>query len=121
MGEFRQLTVSSVAKETESAVCVTFDLPDAMQDDFRFSHGQYLTLKTDIDGVEVRRSYSICAGVDDPDLRVAIKHIEGGAFSTYANESLRQGDILEVLPPAGAFTCELDRKNENILRVSAAG
>jgi len=121
MGEFRQLTVSSVAKETENAVCVTFDLPDALKDDFRFAHGQYLTLKADIGGTEIRRSYSICAGVDDPDLRVAIKHIEGGAFSTYANESLREGDILEVLPPAGAFTCELDPAHEKTYLCIAAG
>lgn len=121
MNEFQQLTVTEVRKETDDAVCVTFAVPDDLKDVFRFEHGQYLTLRADIDGAEVRRSYSICAGTDDPELRVAIKHVEGGAFSTYANESLHQGDTLEVLPPAGTFTCELDAANEKSYLCIAAG
>ncbi|MFP6680899.1 MAG: FAD-binding oxidoreductase, partial [Gammaproteobacteria bacterium] len=94
MSEFCQLAVCDVRKETDSAVCVTFDVPTALKDTFRFAHGQYLTLKADIDGSEVRRSYSICAGIDDQELRVAIKRVEGGVFSNYANESLQRGDTL---------------------------
>lgn len=121
MVAFQRLTVAAVLKETDNAVCVTFDVPAAMKDTFRFSHGQYLTLKSIIDGVEVQRSYSICSCVDDPDLRIAIKHVEGGAFSTYANESLCAGDVLDVLPPAGTFTCELNPENEKIYLCIAAG
>ncbi len=121
MSDFHRLTVSEVRKETDSAVCVTFDVPSELQDDFDFSHGQYLTLKADIDGSEVRRSYSICAGIDDQELRVAIKRVEGGVFSSYANESLQRGDTLEVLPPAGTFTCELNPENEKSYLCIAAG
>ncbi len=121
MSEFHRLTVSDVRKETASAVCVTFDVPSELQDEFDFSHGQYLTLKADIDGAEVRRSYSICAGIDDQELRIAIKRVEGGVFSSYANESLQPGDILDVLPPAGTFTCELNPANEKSYLCIAAG
>ncbi len=121
MREFHQLTVSKVRQETDDAVCITFDVPDELRETFRFAHGQYLTLKADIDGTEVRRSYSICAGVDDPDLRIAVKRIAGGAFSSYANKSLRPGDTLDVLPPAGTFTCDLNPAHEKNYLCIAAG
>lgn len=121
MSEFHQLTVSKVSQETDDAVCITFDVPSDLKEAFSFAHGQYLTLKTDIAGTKVQRSYSICAGVGDPELRIAIKHVNGGVFSSYANESLQQGDTLEVLPPTGTFTCELNPANEKSYLCIAAG
>ena len=121
MHESHQLTVSEVRQETDDGVCITFDVPNELKEVFSFAHGQYITLKADIEGTELRRSYSICAGVDDPELRIAIKHVNGGAFSSYANKSLRQGDTLEVSPPAGTFTCELNPANEKSYLCIAAG
>ena len=83
---FHQLTISDIRKETDDAVCLTFDVPADLSETYRFIQGQYLTLKAEIDGTEVRRSYSICSGVDDGILRVAVKKITGGVFSTFANE-----------------------------------
>jgi ring-1,2-phenylacetyl-CoA epoxidase subunit PaaE len=106
--QFHSLTIASVDKETDNAVCVRFDVPQDKKDVFAFTQGQYLTLKATIDGREVRRCYSICAGLDDGELRVAIKRVEGGVFSTWANQSLRSGDTIAVLPPQGTFYSEID-------------
>jgi ring-1,2-phenylacetyl-CoA epoxidase subunit PaaE len=110
-----------VIGETDDAVRLCFDVPADLRPEFAFEHGQYLTLKADIDGEEVRRSYSICAGVDDPQLQVAVKRVEGGRFSTYANESLKEGDVIDVMPPAGTFTCALDPAHEKSYLCIAAG
>ena len=80
MADFQSLIVADIRQETEHAVCVSFDVPKSLAPQFKFLHGQYLTLRTDIDGVEIRRSYSICSGVTDEELRVAIKHVDGGIF-----------------------------------------
>lgn len=112
--QFYPLHVQDLHKETENAVVVTFDVPDELADKFAFIQGQYLTLNQKIDGEEVRRSYSICAGLDDGHLRVAIKHVEGGVFSTWATQQLKAGDTLEVMPPRGEFFTAIDpeqRKN----------
>ena len=121
MHEFHQLTVAEVRPETDDAVCITFDVPSELKETFRFAHGQYLTLKAVIGGEELRRSYSICAGIDDPELRIAVKQVIGGAFSSYAIAALRPGDSLQVLPPAGAFTCALNPENEKSYLCIAAG
>ena len=116
-----KLRVKSITQETDHAVVVNFSVPDDLTTEFQFHCGQYLTLRSDINGEEIRRSYSICSGVDEPSLRIAIKHISGGAFSTFANETLKVGDCIDVLPPAGAFTCELDPKSEKQYLCIAAG
>ncbi len=100
---FHPLHVTEVRRETASAVSVAFEVPEALRDVFAFQPGQYLTLRRQIDGEEVRRCYSICAPPAAGELRVAIKHVEGGAFSTFANTRLAAGDVLEVLPPEGRF------------------
>ncbi len=87
---------------------VTFDVPAGMEETFSFTQGQYLTLKRKIEDEEVRRSYSICAGVDDGVLRVAIKHVEGGVFSGWANQQLKKGEQLDVMPPRGDFFTTID-------------
>lgn len=108
MRHFHSLRVEAVNRETDDCVSVKFEVPADLRETFRFIQGQYLTLKTDLNGEEVRRSYSICSGVDDGELRVAVKKVPGGAFSTFANEQLKAGDVLEVMPPMGRFYVELD-------------
>jgi ring-1,2-phenylacetyl-CoA epoxidase subunit PaaE len=121
MSGFHQLTVSDVRKETDDAVCITLDVPNGLKEAFRFAHGQYLTLQADIDGSEVRRSYSICSDIDEANLCVAIKQVNGGVFSTYANNLLRAGDTLAVSPPAGNFTSELNPASAKTYLCIAAG
>jgi ring-1,2-phenylacetyl-CoA epoxidase subunit PaaE len=100
---FYPLQVKEICRETSDCVSVAFEVPPQYSDVFAFKQGQYLTLRTDIEGEEVRRSYSICSAPDDNELRVAIKQVEDGKFSTYANHQLKQGDTLEVMPPMGHF------------------
>lgn len=101
MSQFHPLTVTDVRKTIRDAVVVTLrpENPEA----FTFTQGQYLTFRRDFDGTELRRNYSICAGLDDGVLQVGIKRVEGGAFSTFANEDLRPGDTLDAMPPMGNF------------------
>lgn len=100
---FHRLAVRDVARETAQAVSIAFDVPPGLADDYAFAPGQYLTLRTTLDGEEVRRSYSICAGLDDGELRVAVKQVDQGAFSTWVNTTLQAGDTIEVMTPTGRF------------------
>lgn len=106
MRAFHPLTVKEVRRETDEAVSVAFAVPDALKADYAYAPGQFLTLKTEIAGEETRRSYSLCSGLDDGEWRVAIKKVDGGRFSTFANEALRPGDVIDVLPPDGRFVAE---------------
>ncbi len=108
MSQFHPLKVASVARNTRDAVVVTFDVPETLSEAFHFRPGQYLTLRTRIGGEELRRSYSICAAPSDRQLRVAIKRLNDGAFSTWANSELKPGDVLDVMPPDGHFTVAFD-------------
>jgi ring-1,2-phenylacetyl-CoA epoxidase subunit PaaE len=101
MAHFHNLTVTEVRKTIRDAVVVSLAPSDGA--DFTFTQGQYLTFRRSIDGTEIRRSYSICAGLDDGTLQVGIKRVEGGAFSTWANTDLRPGMTLEAMPPTGKF------------------
>jgi ring-1,2-phenylacetyl-CoA epoxidase subunit PaaE len=103
---FHPLRVAEVRRETPSAVSVAFEVPAALREAFAFRPGQYLTLRTRIDGEEIRRCYSICVPPDAGELRVAIKHVEGGVFSSFANTRLAAGDVLDVLPPEGRFAAD---------------
>ena len=106
--EFHPLRVATVDRLTDEAVAVTFEVPDDLADSFSYLPGQHVTVRKDIDGRDVRRSYSICANANRQTLRVGIKRLDGGVFSTWANTSLREGDVLEVTPPVGEFTIEPD-------------
>lgn len=106
MSPFQTLKVASVARNTRDAVVVTFEVPDALAAAFSFRPGQYLTLRIWLGGEEVRRSYSICAAPHDGQLRVAIKRLNDGAFSTWANGQLQPGDTVDVMPPDGNFTTD---------------
>lgn len=108
MARFHTLDVTDVRKETRDAIVVTLRPRDQDRTQFDFIQGQYLTFRREFDGVELRRSYSICAGRDEGVLRVGIKRVDGGAFSTWANENLRPGDVLEAMPPSGTFHTPID-------------
>jgi len=104
--EFFPLRVLEVARLTDEAVTVTFDVPDELTDTFRYLPGQHVTLRALIEGEDVRRSYSICSNANGGKLRVGIKRLPGGVFSGYATNQLKAGDVLEVAPPVGEFTIE---------------
>lgn len=121
MPKFHTLSVKEVRKETVDTVSVAFDVPTDLATDFEFIQGQYLTLRAEINGEDVRRSYSICTSPLDDDLRVAIKKVEDGRFSTFANEVLQAGDSLEVMTPTGRFYTELFPENDKRYVAFAAG
>jgi ring-1,2-phenylacetyl-CoA epoxidase subunit PaaE len=100
---FHRLAVNDLRREAADAVSMTFAIPRELTDDYRFAPGQYLTLRTTMDGEEVRRSYSICSGPDDGELRIAVKKVDGGAFSSWAADELKSGDQLDVMTPTGRF------------------
>ncbi|MDE2577215.1 MAG: phenylacetate-CoA oxygenase/reductase subunit PaaK [Hyphomicrobiales bacterium] len=112
MSRFLPLEVTDVRKETRDAVVVTLKPRDQDRDAFAFIQGQYLTFRKSFDGVELRRSYSICAGRDEGQLKVGIKRVDGGTFSTWANESLQPGTTIEAMAPMGAFHTPLDSEAE---------
>jgi len=100
---FHPLRVRAVQPDTAEAVVVTFEVPQELRPVFGFTQGQYLTLRKEIDGQDLRRSYSICAGVDDGELRVGVRKVAGGVFSNWINEHLKPGDTLSVMAPQGRF------------------
>ena len=100
---FHPLRVREVLPDTAEAVVVAFDVPTELREVFSFTQGQYLTLRKDIEGADLRRSYSICAGVDDGELRVGVRKVKGGVFSNWINEHLKPGDTISVMAPQGRF------------------
>lgn len=102
--KFHSLKVQEVRRETDDTVSVAFEIPEALQADYSFSAGQYLTLKQAIKGEEVRRSYSLCSAPYENEWRVAIKQVENGKFSTFANTELKAGDLMDVMTPTGNFS-----------------
>src|SRR3569832_2393350 len=100
---FHRLAVIDLRQESPDAVSKTFTIPGELADDYSFAPGQYLTLRTTMDGEEVRRSYSICSGPDDGEMRITVKKIDGGAFSSWVADELKCGDELDVMPPTGRF------------------
>ena len=105
---FHPLQVRRIEPDTQEAVIVSFDVPPDLREVFGFTQGQYLTLRADIDGQDLRRSYSICAGVDDGELRVGVRKVRGGAFSNWINANLKPGDTIQVMAPQGRFFVPLD-------------
>lgn len=118
---FYALPVAAVVPETERALCLQFEVPVELQERFRFKPGQYLTLRAQIDGEEVRRSYSICSAPSEGALRVAVKQIEGGRFSNWVRTGVKAGDVLYVMPPQGQFTAEPDAHQAKAYCCIAAG
>lgn len=102
--QFHELRVGEISEQTDDSVAITFDVPDDLKHAFGYAPGQHVTVRAMIDGEDVRRSYSICADVASGALRVGIKRIPDGKFSTFATTALAEGDVLEVMPPVGEFT-----------------
>ncbi|WP_418124827.1 1,2-phenylacetyl-CoA epoxidase subunit PaaE [Variovorax sp. 160MFSha2.1] len=100
---FHPLRVKAIEPDTAEAVIVSFEVPADLQQVFGFTQGQYLTLRHEIDGQDLRRSYSICAGLDDGELRVGVRKVRGGVFSNWINASLKPGDTIQVMAPQGRF------------------
>ena len=121
MLHFHSLRVAEVRPETFDSVSIVFDVPDELRDAYRFMQGQHLTLKAELDGEELRRSYSICAGVDDNVLRVGVRKVKGGRFSTWLNKELQVGQSLDVLTPTGGFHAELNPEHEKTYLAIAGG
>lgn len=103
MAIFHKIRVKDIYKETDDCSVVTFDIPPELHNDFKFSAGQHLTLRAEIEGEDIRRSYSLCTSPTENEWRVAVKLIPEGKFSTYINETLKAGDVLEIMPPSGTF------------------
>ncbi len=110
---FHRLTIREVVPETAEAKSFRFDVPDDLRETFAFKPGQHLTLKARIEGDEVRRNYSLCVAPQDGELIVTVKRIAGGLFSNWANDSLRPGDEIDVMPPHGSFTWDFDPQAAN--------
>lgn len=119
--EFHPLRVASVDPLTDDSVAITFEVPETLADRYRYLPGQHVTMKADIDGADVRRSYSVCANANRGTLRVGVKRLDGGAFSTFATTRLRAGDLIEVMPPVGEFTIDPDPGAANHYAAVVAG
>ncbi len=121
MKQFNAIRIGSVERETADAVVIGFDIPDDLKSTFAFRPGQYLTLRAQIGNQDVRRSYSLCSSPLENKWQVAVKKIDGGLFSTFANEQLKAGDVIDVMPPEGSFTTELRKDAANDYVFFAAG
>src|SRR5580704_14965229 len=118
---FHRLTISDVRRETPDAVSLAFAVPERLARAYRFLPGQYLTLRAAIGGAEIRRSYSICSGLDDGELRIAVKRVAGGGFSNFVHDRLKPGDEIDVMTPAGRFTVPLDPTAARVMVAVACG
>jgi ring-1,2-phenylacetyl-CoA epoxidase subunit PaaE len=118
---FYPLRIKKINKETDQCVSVEFEIPESLANSFQFKQGQSLTMRTNLAGEEVRRTYSLCSSPLDKKWKVAIKKVEGGLFSSFANETLKEGDELDVMEPVGKFYTELNPTNKKKYLAFAAG
>lgn len=118
--QFHSLPVQRIERDAD-ALIVGFGVPDELRETFAYTPGQYLTLRTELNGEDLRRSYSICSGLDDGALRVGVRLIPGGIFSGWAAENLREGQTLDVMPPQGRFTLAPDATAHRHVLFIAAG
>ncbi|HEU4514020.1 MAG TPA: 1,2-phenylacetyl-CoA epoxidase subunit PaaE [Nocardioidaceae bacterium] len=118
---FHPLTVAAIEPLTEDSVAITFDVPEELRDDYAYTHGQHITVRTQLADDDVRRNYSICSPVSAGVLRIAVKRLPGGAFSEHALEQLQVGDVIDVMTPSGRFFTELDPAHEKSYVCIAAG
>ena len=103
MSAFYKVNIQEIQQETANAVSVSFNIPENLKSNFNFKSGQYITLQKEISGSAIRRAYSICSAPQSGDIRVAIKAVENGKFSTYATSLLKVGDEIEITAPEGRF------------------
>jgi len=118
---FHRLRIADVRRETPDCVSLAFEIPDEVAPEYRFVQGQHVALRAKLDGEETRRSYSICSGCDDDELRVAVKKVPGGRFSIWVNETLKPGDIIDVMTPEGRFFTSLAPEREKNYVAFTAG
>jgi ring-1,2-phenylacetyl-CoA epoxidase subunit PaaE len=118
---FHPITIKEIRKETNDCVSIAFNVPETLTDQFQFTQGQYINIKTKINGEEVRRSYSLCSSPLENEWRVAVKKVDGGLFSTYANEKLKAGDVVELMTPIGKFFTTLDASHQKSYLAFASG
>ena len=121
MSQFHKLTIKDIKKETDNAVSILLDVPENLKDGFRFKAGQYITFKVTLNGEEIRRDYSICTSPKSGELKVAVKAVDGGLFSIYANTELNIGDSIEVSQPNGRFIFEPQNDISRTIAAFAAG
>jgi len=118
---FHPLRIKKIYRETDQCVSVEFEIPEKLKEAFQFKQGQSLTMRTMLNGEEVRRTYSLCSSPIDNKWKVAVKKVDGGSFSSFANENLKEGDVLEVMEPVGKFYTELNPANKKNYLAFAAG
>ena len=121
MAEFHNIKVADIYKETKDTSVITFDIPQDLKEDFEFTPGQHLTLRKEINGEDIRRSYSLCSSPLEDQWKVAVKQIPEGKFSTYVNEVLKAGDELDVMSPSGTFGVESKKELKKNYLFFAAG
>lgn len=121
MASFYKLKINDITRETPNAISVSFSVPDELKTNYQFIAGQYITLKLTLDGNEIRRAYSICSSPSSGELRVAIKEVPNGIFSSFANKNLKVGDVLEVGQPEGNFVFDPNSNNQKNYAAFAAG
>ncbi len=118
---FHALAVAQIVPETSEANSIRFEIPPDLRESFAFKAGQHLTLKAEIGGEEVRRNYSLCTAPDENDWMVTVKRIAGGVFSNWVAEELKQGDMVDVMPPHGSFTTDFEPGRRRHLIAFAGG
>ena len=121
MNTFYKLSIQQIIKETSTAISILFNIPDNLKDKFQFVAGQYVTLKTMLNNEEIRRAYSICASPKSNQLKVAVKAVENGKFSTFATTLLKEGDELEVSIPEGKFIVQPQNDKNYIAFAAGSG
>lgn len=121
MSKFHKLTIKQIVKETPNAISVSFDIPKDLKSEFQFIAGQYITVKKEISGKEIRRAYSICSEPSEDAFCIAIKAVENGTFSVFATKELKEGDVLEVAKPEGKFILKPEKSHKNNYLGIAAG
>lgn len=121
MSKFHSLTINHIERLTKQAVTISFEIPSHLKETYTFKAGQYITLKKEFDGKELRRDYSICCAPKSNLLKVAVKEVSGGVFSAYANRELKVGDTLDVAPPRGHFVFEPNDNKTKHIAAFAAG
>ena len=121
MSDFHTLRVAKIEKETPNAVSIAFEIPEPLRGEFAFKAGQYVTVKHHMNGVEIRRAYSIHTAPGSKYLKIGVKKVTNGTFSVFANDELQEGDSLEVMPPEGKFIVVPDAKASNYYAAFVAG
>ena len=121
MSRFHSLEIVDRRQESADSVSLAFAVPEPLREEFAFQPGQYLTVRATLDGEERRRSYSICSGADEGELRIAVKRVEGGCFSRFANDALAPGARLEVSAPEGRFVAEIGADRHYVFFAAGSG